>query len=608
MKTSISVLFISLCYSVTVFAQEQPVVYPKTIRTGTLIGVSQPLRDIPPLTPQEMAEIDRKDREKPPRNPALQFRDYPFQETALPKGPDQVWQDNMGEMENSKATVLNFNGQTSGAFPPDPCGEAGPNHYMQGYNVRYAIYDKSGTLVAGPNLFNSLFGTVPGANCNSGDPLIHYDEQADRWVAVEFSLCGANDFMLIAISQTNDPTGAWFQYSFDVDDVPDYQKIGIWRDGYYMATNTGGYSGSGNDIYVMERAVMLTGGANPQLVGFDNPWRPASSQGGGFMIVPPVDCDGAFGPVGYPGLFIAINDDAVGGGSDQLWIYQLSVNWTTPGSSTFTRTQQINVAAFDSNFGATWSNIAQPGTTQKLDGIPIIIMNAPQYRNFGSYQTLVCCHTVDVDNTDRAGIRWYELRRTTGNWSIRQQGTYSPNATSRWMGSIKMNGHGEICLGYSVSSTTVYPGIRYTGQDVIENRKASGVMNIAETTIANGSYYQTHPDHGVRWGDYSSMCVDPADDRTFWYVNMHVQSNNSTKQTVIAAMTVYPSVLYVDLNAPNGGNGTLAFPINTVTLANEAAGSGTDVFVRGGTYDESNPIMLHESGMWRNSDGNAIIK
>jgi hypothetical protein len=214
-----------------------------------------------------------------------------------------------------------------------------------------------------------------------------------------------------------------------------------------MGTN----NSSGNDIYVFERSQMLNG-LTAQMAAFNNAWRPTTIDG--FMCVPPLDNDGAFAPTGSPGLFVTINDDAIGGGSDQLWIYELAVNWTTPANSTFTRTQQVNVAAFDSNFGTDWDNISQLGTTRQLDAIPQVIMNVPQYRNFGTYQTIVCCHTVDVDNSDHAGIRWYELRRTTGTWSIRQQGTYAPDGHSRWMGSIMLNGDNEIAMGYSVSSSS----------------------------------------------------------------------------------------------------------------------------------------------------------
>ncbi|MBM3435428.1 MAG: hypothetical protein FJY07_04315 [Bacteroidetes bacterium] len=392
--------------SVITKAQDSPI-HPSIIGTGVYHGLTPPLKDIPPLTEVEWAELVAKG-EKKVLNPKLQHRSYPFADIALPQGPDESWQKQMGEVENTKAPILNFSGQTSPYYPSDCNGTVGGNHFMQTINTVYAIYNNTtGALVAGPSNMNTIFSGVTGATCNDGDPLVLYDEQADRWLAVEFSICGSNDYMLVAVSQTSDPTGSWHKYSFDVADMPDYEKFGIWQDGYYMGTN----NSSGNDIYVFQRSQMLTGGT-AQFVGFNNAWRPTTIDG--FVCVPPVDNDGTFAPTGAPGLFIAFNDDAIGGGSDQLWIYELTANWTTPSSSTFNRVQTIGVTAFDSNFGNNWDNIKQPGTTQELDAIPQVIMNIPQYRNFGTYQTIVCCHTVDVDATDHAGIRWYELRRTTG--------------------------------------------------------------------------------------------------------------------------------------------------------------------------------------------------
>ncbi|NTW25049.1 MAG: T9SS type A sorting domain-containing protein, partial [Lentimicrobium sp.] len=186
------------------------------------------------------------------------------------------------------------------------------------------------------------------------------------------------------------------------------------------------------------------------------------------------------------------------------------------------------------NFGANWDNIKQPGTTRELDAIPQVVMNAPQYRNFGSYQTLVCCHTVDVNNTDLAGIRWYELRKTTGTWSVRQSGTYSPDAHSRWMGSIRLNGQSEIGLGYSVSSTTVYPGIRYTGQTSTAYAAGTGTLDLAEQTITTSTYSQTAYN---RWGDYAGLSVDPADDKTFWFTTEYIGAS-SARKTRIASFQV----------------------------------------------------------------------
>ena len=146
----------------------------------------------------------------------------------------------------------------------------------------------------------------------------------------------------------------------------------------------------------------------------------------------PVDNDGTFAPSGTPGMFLTINDNAWGGSSsDQLWLFELDVDWTTPGSSTFSRVQQIDVASFDSNFGSNWENIKQPGTGQELDAINQVLMHRVQYRNFGSSQTIVCNHTVDVDATDHAGVRWYELEHNGTDWEVRQYGTYAPDGDSR---------------------------------------------------------------------------------------------------------------------------------------------------------------------------------
>ena len=523
MKKFTLLLAVMLALSSMLPAQDKPV-SPTFTGVGVYHGLSQPLRDLPALTQEEYDKMEL-DAMKP-RNEELRLREYPFAATALPKGNDPVWQNEMGSTSALKAAIATFDGQSSPYFPPDANAASGPNHIMQTINTVYAIYSKTGTLLVGPTNLNLLFGNVTGATCNDGDPIILYDEQAARWVMVEFSICGSNDYMLVAVSQTNDPTGSWYRYSFDVDDMPDYEKIGIWQDGYYMATNNS--ANNKKDIYVMERTKMLSG-LTAQMVGFDNPWRPTTIDG--FMCVPPVDNDGAFALAGSPGLFITMNDDAIGGGSDQLWIYELAVNWTTPASSTFNRVQQLNVPAFTSDFGANWDNIKQQGTTRELDAIPQVIMNAPQYRNFGSYQTLVCCHTVDVDNTDHAGVRWYELRKTSGTWSLRQSGTYAPDIHSRWMGSIRLNGQNEIGLGYSISSTTLYPGIRYTGQSATAYAAGAGILDLVEQNVITGAYAQTSYN---RWGDYSGLSVDPTDDKTFWFTTEYIGTSQARKTRIFS--------------------------------------------------------------------------
>ena len=543
---SSALITIILLISIFVNGQNLPV-NPTLVDIGTYYGLTSPLKDLPVITENEFRLMLME--EYVPNEDEKKEKEYPYAETALPKGNDPVWQTSMGtDKLLSGNLLLNVDGQTSPYGVSDCNGAVGPNHYMQTVNSSYAIYDKSGNLLAGPTNMNLLFGSVPGANCNDGDPIILYDEGAQRWLAAEFSLCGSTDRMLIAVSTTDDPTGTWHQYSFDVADMPDYEKFGIWRDAYYMGTNTF----SGTDIYAFERDQMLEGNT-AQMIAFDNPWKPNVAG----VTVPPLDNDGTFAPEGFPGMFIACNDDAWGGGGDELWIYEFVADWDNPTNSTFDRTQELDVSPFDSNFGPTWDNIVQPGTSQKLDGLIGYTMNRPQYRNFGTYETIICNHTVDVDQTDHAGIRWYELRRVDGeDWTVRQEGTYAPDEHSRWMASIVLNGQNELGIGYSISSDTEYPGLRITGQSAEEYENASGILNFAEDTVVLGTQSQTGSN---RWGDYFNTSIDPINDQTFWFSGEYKQG--SGKKTKIASFQFAPLTITAVFNADqtticNGGEVT----------------------------------------------------
>jgi len=534
MKSAKYIFLLAFLMSVILAGAQSTPAKPSITGTGTYLGLSKPLRDLPPMTASEWKAMAR--RAKKELNEGLGNRSYPYAATALPKGPDPFYQKTMGKVHKTPSITENFDGGTSPYYPPDCNGTAGQTYFMQTINCAYTIYTKTGTKVAGPTAINTLFGNVPGANYNDGDPVILYDEMADRWLVTEISISGSINYLLLAVSSTNDPTGTWHRYSFHVATMPDYAKVSVWRDGYYMGDNNAGST----DTYVFQRDSILTGGT-AQMVGFHNSWRPASVDG--FMCVPPVDNDGQFAPAGSPGLYIAFNDDAFGGGTDQLWIYELHVDWNTLTNSTFNRVQQLDVIPFSSNFGNNWYNIPQLGTSQKLDGIPQVIMNVPQYRNFGSYQTIVCCHTINLGtppNNNHAGVRWYELRKTTGDWSIRQQGTYCPDSLSRWMATVMLNGSNTIALGYSVSSSTIHPGIRYCGQSPMAYLAANSTMDIAEDTIFNGSYSQS----GIeRWGDYSLLSIDPADTNTFWFTDEYIGSGGSRKTRIASFKFTFPPLV-----------------------------------------------------------------
>ena len=518
--------------------QKNKVVHPAVIKHPVSFNVINSLRNQPIVTDftdkdEEMKLNNYEDREinpniHPPKNfNAIYQGQFSSTNSHIPLVAPQI--------------LYNFDGQDSGYYPPDTNGAVNENYYFQVVNTTYAIYDKNGNILAGPSNLNTVFDPgLPGTNCNDGDPIVLWDEHANKWFYSEFSICGNNDYMLIAVSQTDDPTGAWWSWSFDVDDTPDYMKFGIWRDGYYMATNTG----SGKDVYVFERDKMIVGDPNPTLIGFDNPNRPQTFDG--FHCIMPFDNDGDWAPAGTPGQFITIADDGQGNPADELWLYELDADWNTPANSTFQRTQTIQVAAFSGNFNSSWENIPQPGTNQKLDGLSTILMFRAVYRNFNGDQRLVITHTI-AEQTDEAAIRWYELQKSgNNNWAIRQWNNINPDNISRWNASIAINAQKEIGIAYSVSNANVFPGIRFQGQTTVENANATNTLNIDETVIVNGQHSQTNAE---RWGDYCNISVDPTDNRTFWFTSEYKKAN--THGTKIAAFKFPDDCIYPNNQASN---------------------------------------------------------
>src|SRR5262249_27006172 len=133
-----------------------------------------------------------------------------------------------------------------------------------------------------------------------------------------------------------------------------------------------------------------------------------------------------------------------------------------------------------------------------------------------------------------SGVRWYELRDPAGTPTVFQQGTFAPDASDRWMSSIAMDSAGDIAVGYSVSSSALHPAIRYTGRvpsDPAGTRQT-------ETSIFEGTGSQTHLN---RWGDYTSMSIDPIDDCTFWYANQYLAANGSFNWHTRLASFTFPS-------------------------------------------------------------------
>ncbi len=431
-------------------------------------------------------------------------------------------------------------------------------------NLSFAIWDKSGNLLYGPANNNTLwfgFGG-PCETTNDGDPIVLYDHLADRWLMSQFAnaFSGPPYYQCIAISQTGDPTGAWYRYGFLISNTKfnDYPKLGVWPDGYYMSVNQFDFFGfAGVGAVAFERNKMLAG-LPATMVYFD-----LISVDPNLWAMLPSDLDGLRPPpAGSPNYFVQFDDDAWGYPQDQLELWEFQVDWTNPPASTFTGPTLLNTAPFDSNMCFYLNCIPQPGTAQKLDTLSQFMMYRLQYRNFGTHETLVVNHTVDVDGTDHAGIRWYEVRDPGGTPSIYQQGTYAPDANHRWMGSIAMDGNGNMALGYSASSSSVYPSIGYVG------RLASdplGTLPQGETALIIGSGSQTHS--SGRWGDYSSMSVDPTDGCTFWYTQEYYQTTSSAGWQTRIGSFKFPSCTITQPVADTKANGSDG-PITITTSDN----------------------------------------
>lgn len=425
----------------------------------------------------------------------------------------------------------NFNGiGRTNLTPPDPNGDVGPNHYIQMVNSQFQIFNKQGVSLAGPTNINQLWiGAGQNNACsqnNNGDPVVVYDGLADRWLMSQFAVpngfANPPTFECFAISQTANPvTGGWFLYQFQFNVGHDYPKIGVWPDGYYMSDQQGFFADTTTATsvraVVFDRANMLNGNA-ATFQTFAVPGRA--------LIMLPSDLDGPAPPAGTPNFYARAVDGGLWGGADRIDLFAFSVNWTNAALSTFTALPAVATAASDQNLcgglNLLDNCVPQPGTTTLLESLPHWSMGHLQYRNFGTRETLVFNHTVDADGNDHAGIQWFELRRPPGGaWTIFQQGTHSPDAGNpgladdphRWMGSIAMDRLGDLALGYSISSSTVFPSIAYTGRQVGD---PLGQMTQPETTLVSGSSSQTG---SSRWGDYSAMTVDPVDDCRFWYTS-----------------------------------------------------------------------------------------
>ncbi len=438
--------------------------------------------------------------------------------------------------------IQSFNGMDNidGFLPPDTVGDVGPIYYVQAVNVSYAVFDKAtGGMVLGPFDISDLWSGA-GGNCethNDGDPIVLYDSVNGRWMISQFSLIFPNPPFIsgsfeqcIAVSTTGDPTGSWYRYEFHWSDtiLNDYPHFGIWPDGLYMAVNQFDgetFAWRGQGVAAFEWEEMIKGNA-ATMVKFD-----LFAHDDFFGAQIPVDWDGAASPppAGRPGLFVEWEDADWSNpplSADQLWFWEFDVDWNTPGNSTFGDGLDfdfvLDTIDVDPDLcGYARDCIPQPTSTNNLDTVAPRLMHRLAYRNLGSHEVLVGSHTVDADGTDHAGVHWFEIRDPFGTPFMQQDNVWAPDADHRWMGSVVMDKNGNMALGYSISSATTFPSIRYTGRMAGD---ALGTMRAEQTAFAGGGS-QTSTSN--RWGDYSSMNVDPNDDATFWYTQEYYKSTSS---------------------------------------------------------------------------------
>jgi len=517
MKKSNLVIFLCLI-GISTIAQQQ-LFSPTTVQKPVYFDISPPLRDMANMK-EFKADVSWKDGIVKNN---FNVRSQDNQTSSKTGFTDPSLQDHFGKILTD-TTIQNFEGLGGGSYiPPDTYGDVGPDHYFQVVNCSYAIYNKTGFRILGPFVSSSVWSGMPN-NTNSGDAVVVYDENANRWLFSQFSLPfypNGPFYQMIAVSQTPDPTGSWYRYQYSFSSMPDYPKFGVWPDGYYMSCNRfGSYGYAGIGAAAFDRTKMLAGDPGAQMVYFT---LPNSNEAYSLL---PSDCDGTFPPAGTPNYFTYEYNQA----PYHLGILEFHANWTTPSNSTFGNLLSLPVNNFNSNLNP---GIPQKGTTERLGTLSDRLMYRLQFRKFNNHWSMVCNHSVDA-GTGVAGIRWYELRKTTAAWEVYQQATYAPADNNyRWMGSMAMDTAGNIAMGYSVSSSNMYPSIRYTGR---MSTDPLNQMTISERGIMNGGGCQTSTSQ--RWGDYSAMTVDPSSPTTFWFTTEYYSTTSSSNwQTRVASFT-----------------------------------------------------------------------
>jgi len=570
MRRLLLVVIVVLGCASLMWAQEAKVIRP------VRVGESKPLRELAQEYQRRSLTLQKTqagDREIPNRPPAHRLPEDNRQ--------DALWQRSQGESVSAPITVIeglssDDNSAVLGfrVMPPDVNGDVGTGHIVETVNLLYRIWNKSGTALIPPTSTDALWSGF-GGNCefnNDGDPVVFYDHLNDRWVISQFVFSTSQ---CIACSKTGDPTGAYwlFEYSTPGNDYP---KMSNMPSAYY-GTIRNFSAAFAMDAHAWNDDKMRAGDPTAEMI------VRTMTGVSGIDGVQPADLDGPPPASNTSGLFVG-HDDA----GNRLYLYEMTPNFAA-GTATLTGPTFLAVTAYSSAFagGFFGTSIPQPGTTQKLDVLAPFTRFVTHYRDFGTHQTLIVNHVVDInDFTDHAGERWYELRKVgAGAWSVFQSGSYAPDASHRWMGNAAMNGLGDIGLGYSVSSGTVSPSVRYTGR---KSTDALGTMTMAEGTIAAGTGSQLG---GSRWGDYSRITVDPSDDETFWYFGEYVQATGSFEwNTKIGSFKVVAGPPPTYTARINSGGAAYTTGGGVSFVADQAFTTGSFGYINGSSTTYTNAI------------------
>jgi hypothetical protein len=554
-RTVQHVVLAMLCLALPLFAQSGPTTIRHDVHHDVSLPLSEMIKHAPPASLARRRVEPLKRIPLPPELAAAQQDPVIQVGTVAPATPP---------------VTLGFEGLGNGQYgfsvtgaPPDTEGTVGSTQYVQWVNTSFAVFNKAtGALIAGPTAGNTLWSGF-GGGCqtnNDGDPIVLYDKLAQRWVFSQFSVSTTPYLQCIAVSTTSDATGTYNRYSFQYSNFDDYPKMSVWPDAYYETFNmfAGGTTFVGADACAYNRSAMLAGTAATQVC-----FQQGTSVGG----LLPSDLDGSTAPpAGSPNYMLYF-------GTNNLNLFKFHVDFTTPSNSTFTGPTVINVAAFSPLCGG-GTCVPQPSTTQQLDSLADRLMYRLAYRNFGSHESLVVNHSVVAGSG--GGIRWYEIQNPSGTPVVAQQSTFAPDSNYRWMGSVAMDQAGDLAVGYSVSSSSLSPSVRFAGR--VPTDPASTLES--EVNIVSGSGSQTGS--LSRWGDYSAMQIDPVDDCTFWFTEEYMKTTGSFNWNTRIANFKFPgcgttgtpdfsvgaSPSSVTVN--QGSNGTITITITSLSGFNSA--------------------------------------